>query len=51
VAPFIDHCALPTLRASPGGGGSRFMSHDYVEAALMRRANYEVWMAYDLGGS
>jgi membrane glycosyltransferase len=51
VAPFIDHCALPTLRASPGGGGSRFMSHDYVEAALMRRANYEVWMAYELGGS
>jgi membrane glycosyltransferase len=51
VAPFIDHCALPTLRASPRGGQNRFMSHDYVEAALMRRANYEVWMAYELGGS
>ena len=51
VAPFIDHCALPTLTASSRSGQSRFMSHDYVEAALMRRANYEVWMAYELGGS
>jgi len=48
VAPFIDHCALPTISAS---AAARFMSHDYVEAALMRRANYEVWMAYELGGS
>ena len=51
TAPFIDHCALPTLTASSRSGHSRFMSHDYVEAALMRRANYEVWMAYELGGS
>lgn len=50
VAPFIDHCALPTVRG-PGGSQVRFMSHDYVEAALMRRANYEVWLAYELGGS
>ncbi len=51
TAPFIDHCALPTLTASARAGFSRFMSHDYVEAALMRRANYAVWMAYELGGS
>jgi membrane glycosyltransferase len=44
----MDHCALPTLTA---GANTRFMSHDYVEAALMRRANYEVWMEYELGGS
>ncbi len=50
-APFMDHCALPTLTGEAGGGRARFMSHDYVEAALMRRANYEVWMAYELGGS
>jgi len=51
VAPFIDHCALPTVSPSARAGQGRFMSHDYVEAALMRRANYEVWMAYELGGS
>lgn len=51
VAPFIDHCALPTLTGSTRSGQSRFMSHDYVEAALMRRAKYEVWMDYELGGS
>jgi membrane glycosyltransferase len=50
-APFMEHCALPTLTGDPGQGYARFMSHDYVEAALMRRANYEVWMAYELGGS
>lgn len=48
-APFMEHCALPTLTG--GKGRARFMSHDYVEAALMRRADYEVWMAYELGGS
>ena len=48
TAPFIEHCALPAL---PGSKRSRFMSHDYVEAALMRKANYEVWLAYTLGGS
>jgi membrane glycosyltransferase len=50
VAPFIEHCALPTLTGA-AGANARFMSHDYVEAALMRRANYEVWMVYELGGS
>jgi len=48
-APFMEHCGLPTL--TQGAGRARFMSHDYVEAALMRRADYEVWMAYELGGS
>lgn len=48
TAPFIEHCSLPAL---PGSGRARFMSHDYVEAALMRRANYQVWLAYNLGGS
>ncbi len=48
TAPFIEHCALPAM---PGSKRSRFMSHDYVEAALMRKANYQVWLAYSLGGS
>lgn len=50
VAPFMAHCALPDL---PAGDTPRakFMSHDYVEAALMRRAGFEVWLAYGLPGS
>ena len=27
------------------------MSHDFVEAALMRRAGWKVWIADDLDGS
>ena len=27
------------------------MSHDFVEAALMRRAGWKVWIAHDLDGS
>jgi membrane glycosyltransferase len=37
IAPFTRACALPTLR-----GGGDILSHDQVEAALMRRAGYEV---------
>ncbi|KMO22258.1 glucans biosynthesis glucosyltransferase MdoH [Methylobacterium platani] len=37
IAPFAAHCRLPRLR----GGGS-VLSHDQVEAVLMRRAGYEV---------
>ena len=50
LAPFIEHCALPDLPASKTPR-AKFMSHDYVEAALMRRAGYEVWLAYGLDGS
>ena len=41
IAPFRDHCHLPVL---PGGSplGGAIMSHDQVEATLMRRAGYEV---------
>jgi membrane glycosyltransferase len=50
VAPFMRHCALGRL---PGRGplSGEIMSHDFVEAALMRRAGWKVWMAYDLPGS
>ncbi|PIK71836.1 glucans biosynthesis glucosyltransferase MdoH, partial [Methylobacterium frigidaeris] len=37
IAPFADHCRLPPLR-----GGGAVLSHDQVEAVLMRRAGYEV---------
>ncbi|MBS7589755.1 glucans biosynthesis glucosyltransferase MdoH [Ancylobacter defluvii] len=41
VAPFKAHCALPVL---PGNGalGGHILSHDQIEAVLMRRAGYEV---------
>ncbi|MDB6128752.1 MAG: glucosyl transferase family 2 [Verrucomicrobia bacterium] len=50
VAPFIEFCSLPEL---PGDGpfGGRIMSHDYVEAALMRRAGWQVWLAVGIDGS
>lgn len=50
VAPFMEHCALPELPIR-GAADARFMSHDYIEAALMRKAGYAVWLAYDLEGS
>ncbi|MDE2148220.1 MAG: glucans biosynthesis glucosyltransferase MdoH [Gammaproteobacteria bacterium] len=50
IAPFIRHCALRRL---PGRGAlsGEILSHDFVEAALMRRAGWAVWIAYDLPGS
>ncbi|HVO48985.1 MAG TPA: glucans biosynthesis glucosyltransferase MdoH [Steroidobacteraceae bacterium] len=47
---FADHCDLPRLRGKPPLGGE-ILSHDFVEAAFMRRAGYEVWLLADLGGS
>ena len=50
VQPFIQHCSLPEL---PGDGpfGGRILSHDYVEAALMRRAGWQVWLATGVPGN
>lgn len=50
IKPFIDHCDLPELPGKEPFGG-RILSHDLVEAALMRRAGYAVWLAPSLGGS
>ena len=50
VAPFMAHCALPKLPGSPPLGGE-ILSHDFVEAALMGRVGWTLWLAYDLGGS
>jgi membrane glycosyltransferase len=41
IAPFRDECHLPILLGGPPLGG-HVMSHDQVEATLMRRAGYEV---------
>jgi membrane glycosyltransferase len=50
TAPFMAHCALAPL---PGDGplSGEVMSHDFVEAALMRRAGWKVWVADELDGS
>ncbi len=50
VRPFMEHCGLPILRGRPPLGGE-IMSHDFVEAALLRRAGWEVWMAPEFEGS
>jgi len=50
VQPFIEHCCLPDLPGREPFGG-RILSHDFVEAALMRRAGWQVWIAHDIEGS
>ena len=50
VEPFMQHCALAHIKGTGGMAGS-IMSHDFVEAALMRRAGYHVWLVSDLIGS
>ena len=47
---FAAHCGLPTLRGRPPFGG-HILSHDFVEAALILRAGYAVYMLPNLGGS
>ncbi len=41
IAPFAEHCHLPVLPGGPPLGGP-ILSHDQVEAVLMRRAGFEV---------
>jgi membrane glycosyltransferase len=47
---FAEAAGLPTLPGRKPIGGD-IMSHDFVEAALMRRAGWAVHMAPTLGGS
>jgi membrane glycosyltransferase len=41
LRPFIAHCALPVLSAN-GTDDRHILSHDQIEAALMRAAGYDV---------
>ncbi|MGH7803972.1 MAG: glucans biosynthesis glucosyltransferase MdoH, partial [Candidatus Binatia bacterium] len=50
IAPFMIHCSLPRLPGKPPRGGE-ILSHDFVEAAMLGRAGYSIWLAYDLPGS
>ena len=50
VRAFAAHAGLPVL---PGKGplGGHILSHDFVEAALLRRAGWRVEIAPDISGS
>jgi hypothetical protein len=48
--PFMKYCDLPRLPGRKPFGG-HILSHDFVEAALLRRENWEVWFAWDFEGS
>lgn len=41
IEPFTRHCRLPVLPGDPPFGGA-IISHDQIEAVLMRRAGFEV---------
>ena len=47
---FAAQCGLPDLRGRPPFGG-HVLSHDFVEAALIRRAGWSVYMLPSLKGS
>jgi membrane glycosyltransferase len=58
LGPQCDHpleAVHAPLRAGAAAGqrlaGGEILSHDFIEAALMRRAGWAVWIAYDLDGS
>ncbi|MCK9588829.1 MAG: glucans biosynthesis glucosyltransferase MdoH [Terrimicrobiaceae bacterium] len=50
LQPFMEKCVLPEL---PGRSAAdrHILSHDTVEASLMKQAGYQVWFAYLEGGS
>jgi membrane glycosyltransferase len=50
VAAFMKHCALPALPVLDPAK-RHILSHDTVEAALMRKAGYEVWLTAGEKGS
>lgn len=47
---FMDACGLPQLKGKAPFGGT-ILSHDFVEAALLRRCGWKVVIADDLEGS
>ena len=50
MTAFTEAAGLPALDGKPPFGG-HILSHDFVEAALIRRAGWKVIIADDLGGS
>lgn len=50
IQPFMEHCNLPVLSGN-GPLGGEILSHDFVEAAFLRRAGWQVWDLPDGSGS
>jgi len=50
VAAFADCCRLPVLSGKPPLGGE-ILSHDFVEAAFLRRKGWYCWLLPELRGS
>ncbi len=50
IKPFMELCGLPRLPGKEPFGG-KILSHDFVEASLMRKGGWSVWLAYDIPGS
>jgi len=50
TSAFAAHCHLPVLPGAPPLGGE-ILSHDFVEAAFIRRGGWHVWLLPELGGS
>ncbi|MEA3174162.1 MAG: rane glycosyltransferase, partial [Gammaproteobacteria bacterium] len=50
MAAFAQNCGLPLLKGRKPFGG-HVLSHDFIEAALIRRGGWKVQMATDCGGS
>ncbi len=50
VSAFADCCRLPVLSGKPPLGGE-ILSHDFVEAAFIRRGGWHCWLLPELRGS
>ena len=50
LTAFTEHCRLPVLPGHPPLGGA-ILSHDFVVAALLRRAGWGVYLLPNIGGS
>lgn len=50
VKAFMECCKLPVLKGKAPFGG-HILSHDFVEAALIRRGGWSAWLLPELKGS
>lgn len=48
TSAFTKHCALPVLKKRGPWAAGKPISHDYIEAALLDGAGYEIWSLPEL---